>query len=316
MLRLLKHVATKLLHAVPVMLVVATVAFLLLYLAPGDPAAMMAGENATAQHIAEIQKNLGLDQPVHIRFGIWMWSLLTGDLGSSLFSGKPVTTLIGQRLEPTIILAAMTIVIAIAIALPLGVIAGWQAGTWIDRVVMGVSVLGFSVPNFIFGYVLIYVFASKLQWLPVQGYRDLSNGVWPALRSLILPSITLAVAYLALIARITRASMVEVLSEDYVRTARAKGLSQPRILVRHALTNASIPIVTVIGIGIAALISGVVIAETVFNIPGLGRLLVDAIVSRDYPVIQAMLVVFSGVYVLINVLIDILYGFLDPRIRY
>ncbi len=298
------------------MAVVSLIVFMLLHLTPGDPAAVMAGDQATVQDIESIRKQLGLDRPIYEQFFIWIGNLVQGNLGTSLFSNLEVSTLIAQRLEPTIILTLMTMVIAILVAIPIGVIAAWRVQTWIDRTVMAFSVLGFSVPNFVVGYTFIYLLAIGLGWFPVQGYKDLTHGFWISLHSLFLPSLTLSLGYIALIARITRTSMLEVLSQDYIRTARAKGVSSARLLFFHALRNSSIPIVTVIGIGFALVISGVVVTETVFNIPGLGRLIVDAILNRDYPVIQAMIMIFSGVYVVLNVLIDITYSILDPRIRY
>ncbi len=210
----------------------------------------------------------------------------------------------------------MTLLISVLLAVPLGVIAAWRVGSWIDRGVMGFAVFGFSVPGFVIGYVLIWLFAIELDWLPVQGYTPLSKGLWPWLSNIILPSVTLALAYMALIARITRASMLETLSQDYIRTAHAKGLSTKDVLMGHALRNAAVPIVTVIGIGVALLIGGVVVTESVFAIPGLGRLTVDAILRRDYPVIQGIILVFSGAYVVVNLMVDMLYTVLDPRIRY
>ena len=195
-------------------------------------------------------------------------------------------------------------------------LAAWKARKLLDRLVMGFAVLGFAMPVFVLGYMLIYVFAMKWRWLPVQGYQPIEEGLWPFVQSLILPSMALGITYMALIARITRASMLEVLAQDYIRTANAKGLATNRVLLLHALKNAAVPIVTVIGIGIALLISGVVITETVFNIPGLGRLTVDAVLKRDYPIVQGLIMVFAGVKVLVNLLIDISYAFLDPRIRY
>ena len=310
------HIARRLAAAFPVMGMVALIIFLLLHLTPGDPAAVMAGDQATVQDIESIRARLGLDRPLHEQFGLWLWSLVRGDLGNSLFSNLPVSQLIAQRLEPTLLLTVMTMVIAIVLAVPIGVVAAWKVGTWVDRGVMALGVLGFSVPIFVVGYALIYVFAIFLGWFPVQGYRGLDQGLWPAVHSLAMPSFALGLVYIALIARITRASVLEVLSEDYIRTARAKGVGPGRLLMVHALRNAAIPIVTVIGIGFALVISGVVVTETVFNIPGLGRMVVDAILNRDYPVIQAMIMLFSGVYVVINVLIDVAYSFLDPRIRY
>ena len=306
----------RLLATIPVMGVVALFVFSLLYISPGDPAAVIAGDIATAEDIARIRAKLGLDEPYMVRFGTWLWALAYGDLGVSIFTGLPVSRLIGQRIEPTLALTLCTLVITIAVAVPVGVLAAWKAGTWIDRGVMGFSVLGFSIPVFVIAYLLIMLFSMQLGWLPVQGYRPIDEGWWPFLSHMILPSVALGTVYMALIARITRATMLDVLSQDYIRTAQAKGLSSNQVLLGHALKNAAVPIVTVIGIGIALLISGVVVTETVFAIPGIGRLTVDAILRRDYPIIQAVTLLFSGVYVLINLAVDMSYTFLDPRIRY
>lgn len=296
--------------------VVALFVFSLLYISPGDPAAVIAGDIATAEDIARIRAKLGLDEPYMVRFGNWLWALAHGDLGVSIFTGLPVARLIGQRIEPTVALTVCTLIVTIALAVPVGVVAAWKVGTWIDRSVMGFSVLGFSIPVFVIAYLLIMLFSMQLGWLPVQGYRSINEGWWPFLSHMILPSAALGTVYMALIARITRATMLDVLSQDYIRTAQAKGLSSNQVLLGHALKNASVPIVTVIGIGIALLISGVVVTETVFAIPGIGRLTVDAILRRDYPIIQAVTLLFSGVYVLINLAVDMSYTFLDPRIRY
>ena len=306
----------RLLAAVPVMAVVAVFVFALLHLAPGDPAAIIAGDLATSEDIDKIRTKLGLDRPLLVQFATWVGQILRGDLGNSIFSAHPVTQLIGQRLEPTLALSVTTLVIAITLAVPLGVIAAWRVGTWIDRAVMGFAVLGFSVPVFVIGYVLIWLFSIRLDWLPVQGYTPISQGLWPWLSNILLPSVTLGLIYMALIARITRAAMLETLSQDYIRTAHAKGLATPAVLVRHALKNAAVPIVTVIGIGVALLIGGVVVTESVFAIPGLGRLTVDASLRRDYPIIQGLILVFSGAYVVVNLVVDMLYTVLDPRIRY
>jgi len=313
---MIAYIVRRLLSTVPVMFIVAVCVFLLLHLAPGDPAAIMAGDNATPQNIAQIRQKLGLDEPLWRQFGTWMFSLASGDLGESMFWRTSVTTLIGQRAEPTISLAITTIIFAVVIAITLGVVAAWKAGTGIDRFVMGFAVMGFSVPVFVVGYLLIYCFAIWLRWLPVQGYTPIEEGLGPWLRNLVLPTITLGLVYVALIARITRATMLDVLAEDYMRTARAKGVATAPMLLKHALKNAAVPIVTVIGIGVALLIGGVVITETVFNIPGIGRLVVDAIQRRDYPIIQGVIMVFSGIYVLVNLLVDLSYTFFDPRIRY
>jgi peptide/nickel transport system permease protein len=313
---MLGYIARRLLATIPVMFVVAVVVFLLLRLTTGDPAAIIAGDNATSQDVAAIRAKLGLDRPIALQFGIWLGNVVRGDFGESFFFKKPVAELIAERLQPTLSLALCTVVLAVSMAVPLGVIAGWRRGTWIDRGVMGLSVLGFSVPTFVIGYVLIYLVAIQLGWLPVQGYQRLEEGFRGFLVRLILPSVTLAVIYVALIARITRASVLEVLNADYVRTARAKGLANLAVLLRHVLRNAAVPIVTIIGLGVAVLIGGVVVTESVYAIPGLGRLTVDAVLARDYPTVQAVILLFSMVYVFINLLVDLTYTFLDPRIRY
>jgi peptide/nickel transport system permease protein len=292
------------------------VVFSLLRLTTGDPAAIIAGDNATSQDVAAIREKLGLDRPLPEQFVIWIGNVLRGDLGESFFFKKTVTSLIAERLEPTLALATCTLVLAVLTAVPLGVLAAWRRGTWVDRGVMGLSVLGFSVPVFVIGYALIYLFAIYLGWFPVQGYQRLRDGLGGFLERLVLPSVTLAVIYVALIARITRASVLEVLNADHVRTARAKGLGEVTVLARHVLRNAAVPIVTVIGIGVALLIGGVVVTESVYAIPGLGRLTVDAVLARDYPTVQGVILLFSVVYVLINLLVDLAYTVLDPRIRY
>jgi peptide/nickel transport system permease protein len=313
---MLAYIGRRLLATIPVMAVVAVVVFSLLRLAAGDPAAIIAGDNATSQDVAAIRARLGLDRPLVEQFTIWVGRALRGDFGESFFFKKQVSELILDRVEPTLALSMCTLVLTIALAVPLGVLAAWRRGSWIDRSVMGFSVLGFSVPVFVIGYVLIYVFAIELAWLPVQGYQRIGDGIGGFLERLVLPSITLAVVFVALIARITRASVLEVLNADHVRTARAKGLGELPVLLRHVLRNAAVPIVTVIGIGIAVLIGGVVVTESVYGIPGLGRLTVDAVLARDYPTVQAVILVFSVVYVLINLLVDLSYTVLDPRIRY
>jgi len=301
---------------IPVMAVVALFVFSLLYIAPGDPAAIIAGDQATPADVARIRESLGLDRPFLVRFGEWLWQIMQGDLGTSIFTNLPVLTMIAQRFEPTLSLMAVTLCLAVSVAVPLGVVAAWKAGTWIDSAVMAFAVFGFSVPVFVVAYLLSFVFALELEWLPVQGYTPLAQGIWPWLQNLILPAIALGCVYIALTARITRAAMLEVLAQDYIRTARAKGLGQQGILFVHALKNAAVPIVTVIGIGVALLIGGAVVTETVFAIPGLGRLTVDAILRRDYPLIQGLVLLFSFAYVLVNLIIDLLYTLLDPRIRY
>ncbi|HEX5326681.1 MAG TPA: ABC transporter permease [Acetobacteraceae bacterium] len=310
------YIARRLGATLIVMALVGVFIFLLLHIAPGDPAAVIAGDNASPAQVAAIRHQLGLDLPLPVQFGRWAWRLLHGNFGISIFSQAPVLTLIEQRFPATLSLTLLTISFAAVLAVGAGVLAAWRAGGLLDRGLMAFSALGFSVPVFVVGYVMIYIFAIQLSWFPVQGYVPLAGGFVPWLSHLVMPAFALGMAYVALIARITRASMLEVLGEDYMRTARAKGASARSMLLHHALKNAGVPIVTVIGIGVALLISGVVITETVFNIPGLGRLTVDAITNRDYPIIQGVIVVFSGAYVLVNLGVDLVYTLIDPRIRY
>ena len=313
---MLAYAARRILATIPVMLVVAFFVFSLLYLAPGDPAAIIAGDQATPADVERIRASLGLDRPFLVRFGEWLWQIMHGDLGTSIFTNLPVSHMIAQRIEPTLSLMVLTIAFSIVFAIPLGVLAAWKHGSWIDRAVMMLAVFGFSVPVFVIGYLLAYLFALQLDWLPVQGFTSISQGLWPFLRHMILPTVALGLVYIALLASITRATMLEVLSQDYVRTARAKGVGQRAVLFVHALKNAAVPIITILGIGVALLIGGAVITESVFAIPGLGRLTVDAILRRDYPVIQGVVLLFSFVYVLVNLVVDLLYTVFDPRIRY
>ncbi|MGC8476666.1 MAG: ABC transporter permease [Acetobacteraceae bacterium] len=313
---MLSYALRRIAATIPVMLIVAFMVFGLLYLAPGDPAAVIAGDQATPAQVQAIRVSLGLNKPFLTRFGTWLWQILHGNLGKSIFTGLPVTTMIAQRLEPTLSLMVFSTLIAIVVAIPLGVLAAARQGSWIDRAVMALAVFGFSTPVFVVGYLLAWVFALKLGWLPVQGFHPISDGFWRFLRGLILPSVALGLIYIALIARITRATMLEVLNQDYIRTARAKGVGMGRILFVHALKNAAVPIVTVIGSGVALLIGGAVVTESVFAIPGLGRLTTDAILQRDYPVIQGVVLLFSFTYVVVNLIVDLLYTLFDPRIRY
>lgn len=309
-------IVRRIITTIPVMAFVALFVFSLLYIAPGDPAAIIAGDQASPADVERIRASLGLDRPYLVRFGEWFFRVVQGDLGTSIFTSLPVTQLIAQRIEPTVSLMVLTLILAVSIAVPLGVVAAWKAGTWIDRGVVAFAVFGFSVPVFVIGYLLAYTFALKLDWVPVQGYTPLSQGLWPWFKNLVLPSITLGTVYIALIARITRATMLDVLQQDYIRTARSKGVAQNSILFLHALKNAAVPIITIIGIGVALLIGGAVVTESVFAIPGLGRLTLDAILRRDYPVIQGVVLIFSFVYVLVNLIIDLIYTLVDPRIRY
>ena len=310
------YIVKRILSTIPVMGVVAFFVFALLHLSPGDPAEVIAGDNATPEQIQAVRDSIGLDRPFLTQFASWLGNVVQGDLGASVFTGKPVSELILQRLEPTFSLMILTLIIAISTAIPLGVLAANYVGSWVDRFVMGVSVLGFSVPVFATGYALAYVFAIELRWFPIQGYSDLSDGVGKWISHLVLPSISLGSVYMALIARITRTSVLEVLHQDYVRTAKAKGVSRRAILFVHALKNASVSILTVIGLGVALLIGGAVVTESVYAIPGIGRLTIDAIMQRDYPLIQGIVLFFSFIYVLVNLLVDICYTQIDPRIRF
>ncbi|MGA2551627.1 MAG: ABC transporter permease [Burkholderiaceae bacterium] len=309
------YLVRRLLATLPVMAVVAVLVFLLIHLAPGDPAALIAGDLATGEDIAKLHAALGLDRPLLQQFLIWIGHVLTGDLGTSIFTQVPVTELLAQRMGPTLSIAFLTMALTLIVAVPLGTLAAYRARSWVDRLVMLFAVLAFSVPVFLVGYVLIFTFSIKLGWLPVQGYVPLSAGMGSWLRSLVLPSVNLALVYIALITRMTRATVLEVLKEDYIRTARAKGLGVLAVL-GHALRNAAIPIATTVGIGIALLIGGVVVTETVFAIPGIGRLVIDSVQRHDYPVIQSVLLISAAIYVLVNLMIDLSYRFFDPRIVY
>jgi len=314
---MLNFLVRRVLAVVPVLLVVSLVVFLILRLAPGDPAAVIAGNSATNADIEQIRAALNLDRSLPVQYGLWLADVVRGDLGYSYFLNLPVTTLVEQRVEPTLALALGTLVFAVLLAVPLGTLAAWRMGGWLDRALSVLSVAGFSVPVFVVGYVLIYLFAMQLDWLPVQGYRSFAeSSLWDWARQLLMPWFALGIIYIALIARVTRASVSEALTEDYIRTARAKGLGESAVLLRHALANAAVPIVTVIGIGVALLIGGVVVTETVFAIPGLGSFTVDAVLNRDFPVIQGLVLLFAVCYVVVNLLIDLSYLVLDPRIRY
>ncbi|UGV27328.1 ABC transporter permease [Rhodopseudomonas boonkerdii] len=313
---MLGYLIRRILAAIPVMGVVALFVFLLLRLTPGDPAAIIAGDNATPEQLERIRTSLGLNEPLYTQFFSWVWRLLHGDFGTSLISNVPVLQMVNQRIEPSLSVALSVMLVSICVAIPLGVIAAWKHGTWIDRLVMALSVIGFSVPVFVIGYVLVQIFAIELRWVPVQGFRSITRGFGPFFERMVLPTVALSFVYVALIARMTRAAMLNVLGEDFVRTARAKGINEGSVLFRHALRNAAVPVITVIGTGFALLISGVVVTESVFNLPGIGRLTVDAVLARDFPVIQAMILLTSGVYVCVNLLIDLAYALLDPRIRY
>ncbi|MER8438805.1 ABC transporter permease [Mesorhizobium sp. M1312] len=310
------YILRRMFSTIAVMAMVGIFVFLILRLAPGDPAAMIAGKSATAEMIAGIREKLGLNDPVPVQFIRWVWDMLGGDFGTSIFTGRPVLKLISQRLEPTLSLSILTMMLSVTVGVSFGILAAWRTGGLVDRLLAAFSALGYSVPVFVIGYFLIYLFAIRMHWLPVQGYVPINGGLWPWFVHLILPTVALSVGYIAFIARVTRASILEVLSEDYMRTAAAKGASSYAMLFHHALKNAGVPILTVIGISFAYMIGGVVLTETVFNLPGIGRLVVDAINNRDYPIIQSVLILTSGLYVLINLTVDLAYTLIDPRIRY
>lgn len=309
-------VLRRLISALPVIAIVAVLTFLMLRLTPGDPAAVLAGDSASSEQIAAVRERLGLDRTLVEQFVRWVGNAASGDFGQSYYFRKPVAELIAERIEPTLLLSCFTLFLSVIVAIPLGVIAAWKRGSLLDRAIMGFSVFGFSVPVFVVGYALIYIFAIKLNWLPVQGYRPIASGVGDNLQRLILPALSLATVFVALIARMTRTNVVEILNEDYIRTARSKGQDEGPILFKHALANAANPIITVVGLGLATLIGGVVVTESVFTIPGLGRLTVDAVLGRDYPTIQAIILLFSLVYVGINLIIDVMYTIFDPRVNY
>lgn len=312
---MIRKLLERVIATLPVVLIVAFLIFLMLRLSPGDPAVIMAGDNAAPADVARIRAQLGLDQPLIQSFVAWLFDVVRGNLGTSLFANMPVTELIGQRLEPTLVLAGLATLFSIVVAVPLGMLAATREGSWIDRLVMSFVVLGFSMPVFLIGYGLIKVFAIQFGWLPVQGYVAMSKDPIQSLRSLLLPSLTIGLVYAALVARMTRSAMMEVLRQDYIRTARAKGLRNATILGLHALKNAAPPIVTTIGAGVAMMLGGVVVTESVFAIPGLGRLTIDVVLRRDYPVIQGLLLLFSLLYFLVNLVVDMIYVAVDPRVR-
>lgn len=313
---MLGYLLKRLLSVIPVMLVVAVVVFLLVHLTPGDPAAVILGDNATAEDIAQLRAQLGLDHPIYVQFGLWFSNILRGDLGESIFLQRPVLQAIAERAEPTLMLTTLSLLIAVLIGLPAGIISAIKRNTFIDQFFLGAAMLGASIPSFWLGLSLILLFAVSLGWLPSAGFEPLSSGLWSSLRYLILPAVALGFPNSALITRITRSSMLEVLNQDYIKVARAKGLAQFVVIVKHALRNAFIPVLTVIGLTFAVLIGGAVVTETVFSIPGVGRLVVQSVLRRDYPVIQGTVLIIASLYVFINLVVDVIYTLVDPRIKY
>jgi peptide/nickel transport system permease protein len=312
----LPYILRRAVLAIPVIFVVATGVFLLLYLTPGDPVSVILGPDASPEQIAELRQKLGLDQPVLVQVARWFARLLQGDLGQSIYLNRPVTTTILERLEPTVMLTLLATLFAVAVGLPIGILSAVRAGSWADLGAMLVALGGISMPSFWVGLNLIFVFAVVLGVLPVAGYQPLSRGLWENLRYLILPAVTLGFAQAALLARMSRSMMLDVLREDYVRTARSKGVAEGKVVLMHALKNAMVPLVTVMGLTFAILMGGAVITEQVFNIPGVGRLLVQSVLRRDYPVVQGIVLLIAFNYVAINLLVDILYGLFDPRVRH
>lgn len=312
---MLRFISYRLLGALPVVGIVSVVVFVFLRLA-GDPVASMLGENATTQQVAEIRHAMGLDRSIVEQFLIWISHALHGDFGSSLVTRQPVWRMVSERLEATVSLALTTIVFSIFVAVPLGLFAARHRGGWIDRVINLFCTAGFSMPTFVVGYLLVWLFAILLPWLPAQGYASINQGIVVWLWHLIAPTIAMSTVFIVLIARIARASAIETLNQDYVRTARAMGASEFRVFGLFVLRNAAMPIVTIVGVGIGVVLTGVVVTETVFNLPGLGRLTIEAVLARDFPVIQCVIIVFSFAYVFINLAVDILYSLLDPRVRY
>jgi peptide/nickel transport system permease protein len=310
------YIARRCLALVPVMLVVATVAFVLMHLAPGDPASVIAGPYAAPADVERLRTRLGLDQPLPVQLGRWYWRLLQGDLGSSIFLRRPVVEAILDRAEPTLLLTTGATLVAVLLGVPAGIVAARRHGRLADQVLMVLAVLGVSVPNFLLGLLMILVFAVWLGWFPVAGYVPLDAGPWRTLRSLVMPAVALGLVQSALIARITRSAMLDVLREQFITTGRAKGLGEGTVVYKHALKNAFVPTLTVIGIAFAVLLGGAVVVEQVFNIPGVGRLIISAVLRRDYPVVQGVILIVGAVYVVVNLVVDLAYLLLDPRIRY
>lgn len=301
---------------IPVMLVVATVSFVLIRLAPGDPASVLAGPDATTEDLAQLRTALGMDQPLPVQLVKWYGRLAQGDLGQSIFLRRPVVQAVVERLEPTLLLTLWGTLLAIVIGVPAGIVSARYHNTAVDQSFMALALLGLSIPNFLLGLLMILVFGVWLGWLPVSGYVPLDEGVWLNVRSLLMPAVSLGLVQSALVARITRSSMLDVLREQYILSGRAKGLSERAVIYKHALKNAIIPTLTVIGITVALLIGGAVVIETVFNIPGVGRLIISAVLRRDYPVVQGVVLLIAVTYTVINLLVDLAYLVIDPRIRY
>lgn len=312
---MLRTLVGRLLGMLVVMMLVVTIVFIIVRVMPGNPAAVMLGPDATESDIAALERQLGLDQPIFVQFIQYVTNVLRGDLGRSIFLGQPVLSALVDRAEPTLLLSLMSLGVAIIIALPIGIYSAYRRGSVFDQAAMMLAMLGASIPSFWLGLILMQFFAVQLGWFPTSGYGGPGADLATRINHLVLPSLTLGVVSSALITRFTRASMLDVLNDDYIRTARSKGMGEFRVVLRHALKNALIPILTIIGLTMALLISGAVVTETVFNLPGVGNLVVNAVLRRDYPVIQGALLVIAGLYVLLNFIIDMLYILVDPRVR-
>lgn len=309
------YIVRRLLATIPVLLLVGTGVFMLMKITPGDPVGILLGDEATEERRQEVRDQLGLNDGILTQYWNWFTDVLRGDLGDSIFLNQTVTSALLDRAEPTIMLTILSTFVALLVGLPLGIIAARKRGTWIDVSTMAVAIIGISMPTFWLGLNLILFFAVRNRWLPVAGYSPLGEGLWDALRYMILPAITLGVAQAALLARITRSMMLEVLNSDYVRTARAKGVGEFVVVMRHAFRNALLPIINIIGLIVAGLLGGAVVTEQIFNIPGIGRLLIQAVGRRDFPLIQGAVLVIATIYVFVNLVVDIAATALDPRIR-
>ncbi|EPJ52496.1 MAG: hypothetical protein OFPI_13600 [Osedax symbiont Rs2] len=311
-----KYLFNRLIGMLIVVFMVLSIAFIIVRLAPGDPAALLVGPDATAEDAAQLRERLGLNQSISIQYLTFIGNALQGDLGNSIFFNQKVTTILASRAEPTIFLALFSLIIAISIALPIGIYSAYRRAGWVDQGAISTAMLAASVPSFLTGLLFQRFFATDLGWFPASGYGAPDADFLTRMHHLVLPAIVLGIVNSALILRFSRASMLDVLSEDYVRTARAKGMTEWRVVMRHALKNALIPIVTIIGLTFALLVSGAVVTERVFNIPGMGNLVVSAVLRRDYPVIQGTLIVVAVLYIVINLLVDLLYLAIDRRVKY
>lgn len=313
---MIQFILRRLLVALPVLLLVSLISASIMQLVPGDPAAVIAGQNASDAEIAQIREQLGLNRPFPVKLAAWYRDLARGDLGNSILLNRPVTQAIAERVPVTLALAGFALFLTVAIGLPCGIVAAVRANTWVDQAVLTLALVGVSVPNFWLSLMLIVLFGVMLDWLPAGGYIPFADDPVGWVRCLILPAFSLALLQIGLLARITRATMLEILQQDYIRTARAKGLSPLLVIGKHTLKNVMVPVVTVIGISFGLLLSGSVVIETVYSIPGMGRLLANAIFGRDYPMIQGGLLVTAAVLVLLNLVVDVLYAVIDPRIKY